>query len=59
MEFRLKIDAYSPKTIPMASLASYMNDLARLLGELASVHFVRLEEGSTVLVHEAVPDVHA
>jgi len=62
-EFRFKIDAYSPEKIPMARLAAYMAELASLLGEEASVHFRRLEKGSTVIVHavekEAVPKVRA
>ena len=60
-EFRFRIDAYTPETMPMARLAEYMTELALILGEPASVHFVRLEESSTVLVHkiegEAVPKV--
>jgi len=39
-----------------------MADLAIILGEKASVHFVEIEEGSTVLVHkadfEAVPKIN-
>jgi hypothetical protein len=60
-EYILKIDAYSPDTIPMVRLAEYMADLATLLGEHKSVHFVRLATGSTRLVHsveyEAEPKV--
>lgn len=60
-EYRFSFDAYTPATIPMARLAEYMTHLAQVLGEPASVHFVGLEEGSTVLVHavarEAVPKV--
>jgi hypothetical protein len=60
-EYRFRIDAYSPETMPMARLADYMAELARLLGEPAAVHFKRLARGSTVLVHsvdrEAVPKV--
>jgi len=60
-ELRFKIDSYTPATIPMARLAEYMTELAMLLGEAPYVHFVGLEEGSTVLVHavefEAVPKV--
>ena len=60
-EYRFIIDAYSPDTLPMARLAEYMGELARLLGRVDQVHFVRLEEGSTVLVQrvepEAAPDV--
>jgi hypothetical protein len=62
-EFVFKINAFTPETIPMARLAEYMADLARLLSETASVHFVRLDGGSTALVHavdyEAVPKVEA
>ena len=57
----LKIEAYSPETMPMSRLAEYMLALAMLLGEKASVHFVRLDHGSTQLIHridpEAVPKV--
>lgn len=60
-EYRFLIDAYTPKTIPMARLAEYMQHLADMFGETASVHFNRLEQGSTVLVsridNEAVPKV--
>ena len=60
-EYRFVIDAYRPDTLPMARLAEYMGELARLLGRVDQVHFVRLEAGSTVLVQgvepEAAPDV--
>ncbi len=60
-EFRFKIDAYSPETMPMARLAEYLAQLAIILGELNAVHLVRLEGGSTIVVHkierEAVPKV--
>jgi len=62
-EYRFKIDAYTPETIPMSHLAEYMQDLSALLGEREHVHFVRLEEGSTTLVQridrESVPKVQA
>jgi hypothetical protein len=55
------IDAYSPKTIPMAKLAEYMADFAALLGEDNAVHFSGLKEGSTQLLavveFEDVPKV--
>lgn len=61
VDYRLKIDAYTPDTMPMARLAEYMTELAVMLGEERSVHFRRLERGSTVLVQrverEAVPKV--
>ena len=50
LEYRFKIDAFTPDTIPMHRLAEYMNDLATLLGSQKSVHFVKLEGGSTTLV---------
>ena len=60
-EYRFVIDACRPDTLPMARLAEYMGELARLLGRVDQVHFVRLEAGSTVLVQsvepEAAPDV--
>ena len=60
-EYRFVIDACSPDTLPMARLAESMGELARLLGRPDQVHFVRLEEGSAVLVQrvepEAAPDV--
>lgn len=60
-EFRLKIEAYTPETMPMERLAEYLAELAKMLGESASVHFVKLETGSTSLVHnierEAIPKV--
>jgi len=55
-EYRFKIDAFTPATLPMARLAEYMADLAIILGEPENVHFVRLEESSAVLV-QRVDDV--
>ncbi|HLI10935.1 MAG TPA: hypothetical protein VKY65_05000 [Alphaproteobacteria bacterium] len=60
-ELIFKIDAWTPATFPMERLAEYMRELAVLLGETGSVHFVRLEGGSTSIVHavdrEAAPKV--
>jgi hypothetical protein len=62
-EYRFRIDAYTPDTIPMGRLAEYMAELSKMLGERDAVHFRRLEGGSTILVHrierEAVPKVRA
>lgn len=59
--YKFAIDAYTPDTIPMSRLSEYMGDLAGLLGQPSSVHFSRLEEGSTVVnvvvETEAVPKV--
>jgi hypothetical protein len=60
-EYRFKIDAYTPDTIPMARLAEYMGQLALLLGEPSAVHFRKLTRGSTILNaridREAAPKV--
>jgi hypothetical protein len=49
-EYRFEIDAFSPSTIPMARLAEYISDLAKVLGNNNSVHLLRIEGGSTVPV---------
>jgi hypothetical protein len=49
-EYRLRIDAFTPATLPMKRLAEYMAEFARLLGEPERVHFVRVDESSAVLV---------
>ncbi len=60
-EYRLKIDAYTPETMPMARLAEYITNLAEVLGEPNAVHFARLEPGSTAVVarieREAIPKI--
>lgn len=60
-EYTLRIDAYSPETMPMARLAEYMTTLANLLGQPERVHFVGVKPGSTCIVHkierEAAPKV--
>ncbi len=44
------IDALTPDRVPMARLAEYIADLARLLGHQEHVHFGRVESGSLALV---------
>ena len=51
-EYRFVIDALSPDTLPMARLAEYMGELARLLGRPDQVHFERLGGGE----HRARPE---
>ena len=46
---RFKIDVFTPDTLPMARLAEYMAQFAKLLGEPDRVHFVEVERGSAVL----------
>ena len=61
-EFEFVIEAFDPKTLPMNRLAEYMQQLASLLGEQKSVHFVRIQPGSVNIVHsveyEAIPKVN-
>ena len=58
-EFTFQFDAYTPETIPMERLAEYLAQLSTLMGEQPSVHFARLETGSTKAIcrvqREAVP----
>jgi hypothetical protein len=54
-QYRLKIDAFSLDSLPMARLAEYMAELATLLGERERVHFSHLEPGSAVLVSNIEP----
>jgi hypothetical protein len=50
VEFRFRMTAYSPETLPMARLVEYLAELAVLLGHPASVHFMKIERGSAVPV---------
>jgi hypothetical protein len=56
-------ESFTPETLPMWRLAEYMSEMASLLGEKSSVHFVEVDEGSTALVqdveYEAYPKVRA
>lgn len=60
-EFRFRISAYTPATMPIARLAEYLAELAKILGEGHAIHLVELDEGSTVLVNkidaESVPKI--
>jgi hypothetical protein len=62
-EYRFKIDAYTPETIPMARLGEYMKVLADLMANMNSVHFKNLIPGSTTIAYrverEASPKVAA
>lgn len=62
-EYKFKIEAYTPNTLPMAKCASYLTELATILGEMPYVHFIKVAPGSAQLVHkidiEAVPKVKA
>jgi len=59
--YTLHFTAYSPTTIPLSRLATYMQRVAELLGTQNAVHFEKLIEGSTGIVarveHVDVPKV--
>lgn len=61
--YRFAIDAFTPETLPMARLAEYLADLAKLLGQPEHVHFDAVQSGSAVLApwvdRPAVPKVKA
>jgi len=50
LEYRFEIDSFTPDTIPLSRLAQYLGDLARMMGESANVHLVRVDKGSTIPV---------
>lgn len=49
-EYTLRIDAFTPETLPMARMAEYLAALADLVGHRESTHFVRIDAGSARLV---------
>jgi len=49
-EYTLRIDVFTPDTLPMARMAEYLAALASLIGHTESTHFERIEEGSARLV---------
>ena len=51
-EYKFRIRGLTPQTLPMRRLSEYMADLSVLLGSEESVHFVRLDEGSAVIVSQ-------
>jgi hypothetical protein len=55
VEYTLRISAFTPDTIPMARLAEYMAELAKIVGFEKSAHFDRVEKGSAVLVARIDP----
>lgn len=50
LEYRYVIDGFTPETLPMARLAEYVSQWAKLLGETSNVNFDRVQRGSAVLV---------
>lgn len=45
-ELHFSIEGATPHTLPMARLAEYLKELAKLLGSEEKVHFLRVDEGS-------------
>jgi hypothetical protein len=45
-ELQFRIEGATPHTLPMARLAEYLRELAKLLGSEERVHFLRVDEGS-------------
>ena len=54
--YRFVIDALAPDQVPMARLAEYIADLAKLFGHKEHVHFERVEPGSLGLVQQVEQD---
>jgi hypothetical protein len=56
-EYKFKIEAYQPDTMPLGRLTEYLKDLTDILGEeRANVHLVGIEAGSTVPVLRIDPE---
>jgi hypothetical protein len=56
-EFRFNLgDAYPHDRFPMKRLSEYLEQITLMFGEDEHVYFIRLEEGSTVLVARTEPD---
>ncbi len=52
MIYDFRIDAWLPDTLPMARLAEYLSNLARVFGHQDHVHFLKVRKGS------AIPEIH-
>lgn len=48
-EIVLKLNDFTPGTIPMARLSQYMKEFSALLGHVEHVHFLKVEDGSCAL----------
>lgn len=49
-DYKFKIGAYEPGTMPLKRLSEYLSDLAEILGEHGNVHLMRIEKGTTTSV---------
>ncbi|MBB3978959.1 hypothetical protein GGQ64_004195 [Rhizobium azooxidifex] len=53
LEYSFRITGPTTETLSMARLATYMSELARLMGCMDSVHLGRIDDGSVVIVAAA------
>ncbi len=49
-EFKFKIPAYTPETMPFGRLKEYLENLVEILGDPNEIHLVGIEKSSTVPV---------
>lgn len=54
-EYTLRIEGFTPETLPMARMADYLAALADLIGHKQTTHFDRIEEGSARLIAHVDP----
>ena len=57
-QYKFRIDAFRPDSIPMSRLAQYMSDIAEMLGSQSQVHFVKIEPGSMAIVKNVEYEAH-
>jgi hypothetical protein len=50
IEYKFRIDRFTPETLPMKRLAEYLGELAALFGNPDKVHFERVDLGSAIPV---------
>jgi len=48
-KYELKIDGFTPDTLPLERMAQYLVEFSKLLGESSQVHFDRVRDGSAIL----------
>jgi len=48
IHYDFRIDAWKPETLPVARLADYLAELAKLFGHKKYVHFIKVRKGSAI-----------
>ncbi len=48
-EYRFKIEAFTPETMPLLTLTDYLRDVAEMFSAQKNMHLIRIDEGSTSL----------